>query len=198
MKRHRASAKRTHPGGRLRSGPRDGQGRRRPDLPGPLRLRLHPRRSRHARPRRLVPRPTPGPPRPPSVGPSSWGQTPSQTGSDTVYAPFAASDCLELRSNGSERFRMGSDTNEDGSRMVSDPRRRDPRRPEARMMRFMQVESAGWGGEGTFTAVLLEALRADRVHRVHARGRRAGQPRGAGLRVHQQRNLRHVQDRLED
>ena len=27
-------------------------------------------------------------------------------------------------------------------------------------MRFMQVESAGWGGEGTFTAVLLEALRA--------------------------------------
>ena len=28
------------------------------------------------------------------------------------------------------------------------------------MMGFMQVESAGWGGEGTFTAVLLDALRA--------------------------------------
>jgi hypothetical protein len=28
------------------------------------------------------------------------------------------------------------------------------------MMGFMQVESAGWGGEGTFTAILLEALRA--------------------------------------
>jgi hypothetical protein len=28
------------------------------------------------------------------------------------------------------------------------------------MMGFMQVESAGWGGEGTFTAVLLETLRA--------------------------------------
>lgn len=27
-------------------------------------------------------------------------------------------------------------------------------------MGFMQVESAGWGGEGAFTAVLLEALRA--------------------------------------
>jgi hypothetical protein len=28
------------------------------------------------------------------------------------------------------------------------------------MMGFMKVESAGWGGEGAFTAVLLEALRA--------------------------------------
>ena len=28
------------------------------------------------------------------------------------------------------------------------------------MMGFMQVESGGWGGEGTFTAVLLEALKA--------------------------------------
>ena len=28
------------------------------------------------------------------------------------------------------------------------------------MMGLMQVESAGWGGEGTFTAVLLEGLRA--------------------------------------